>query len=214
MSSQREDTLVRVWRPGDAVLMRGIYRGKIRWAVPHRVVESTGERLVVFLHEGTHIKGPSNYGTTPHIPYPEQLTQGWDVVDRTWHTHHLLRIVPLDAAHEVNVFWTKDWHFVCWYVNLQQPARLHVLGYDTFDQQLDLVVAPDRSWRWKDEEEFDDLVAHGVLTGTEHARVRAEGLRVVEAIEAWQPPFSERWEEWRPPAEWTIPELPGGWDVV
>jgi Protein of unknown function (DUF402) len=200
--------------PGGAALMRGIYRGKIRWAVPHRVVEATDRRLVLFLREGTPIKGPSNYDAKPYMPYPEQLTRGWEVVDRTWHTHHLLRIVPLGAAHEVNLFWTADWSFVGWYVNLQQPARLHALGYDTFDQQLDIVVAPDRSWRWKDEEEFDDLVAYNVLSGTEHAAVRSEGLRLVDAIERWDPPFSEGWEEWRPPDGWTHADLPVGWDVV
>ena len=200
-----------MWRTGDAVLMRGIYRGKLRWAMPHRLVEAGDGRLVMFLRAGTAIKGPSNYAD---MPYAEQLTRGWDVIDREWHTHHVLRIVPLEGAHEVNVFWTEDWQHVCWYVNLQQPARLHELGYDTFDQQLDIVVGPDRSWEWKDEEEFDDLVLAGVLTGTEHARVRAEGLRMVDAIERWDAPFDEGWENWRPPAGWTHAELPEGWDVV
>lgn len=203
-----------MWRPGDAVLMRGLFRGKIRWAVPHRLVEATDNRLVLYLRPGTPIKGPSNYAATPYVPYPEQLTQGWDVVDREWHTHHLLRIVPFGVAHEVDVFWTEDWQFVCWYVNLQAPARLTPLGYDTFDQQLDIVVAPDRTWEWKDEEEFDDLVAYGVLTGTEHARVRAEGMRLADAIERWDAPFSEGWESWRPPVDWASAELPDGWEVV
>lgn len=198
-------------RAGETVLMRGVFRGKIRWAVPHRLVELTDERMVVFLRAGTAIKGPSNYAATPHVPYAEQLTRGWEVVDREWHTHHLLRIVPFGAAHEIDVFWTEDWHFVCWYVNLQEPARRTAIGFDTFDQQLDLVVAPDRSWEWKDEEEFDDLVGAGVLTGTQHARVRAEGERVIAAIEAWALPFSEGWENWRPPADWTHPVLPANW---
>ena len=200
-----------MWRTGDAVLQRGIFRGQIRWAVPHRLVELTDERAVMFLRAGTKLKGPSGYDTKP---YAEQLTGGWDVVDRVWHSHHVLRIVPFDAAHEVDVFWTEDWDFRCWYVNLQEQARPSALGWDTFDQQLDIVVRPDRTWEWKDEDEFDDLVVAGVLSGTEHARVRAEAERVLADIERWTRPFDEGWEDWRPPADWTHAELPEGWDVV
>ena len=34
-------------------------------------------------------------------------------------------------------------------------------------------------------------------------------LRVIED----GPERTVAWEDWRPPADWTVPELPGGWDA-
>ena len=41
--------------------------------------------------------------------------------------------------------------------------------------------------------------------------IRAEGERVVAMIERWDPPFSDRWETWRPDPAWSLPELPADW---
>jgi Protein of unknown function (DUF402) len=43
-----------------------------------------------------------------------------------------------------------------WYVNLQEPFRRTARGIDTMDSVLDIVVARDGAWRWKDAEELDD----------------------------------------------------------
>jgi predicted RNA-binding protein associated with RNAse of E/G family len=198
-------------RAGDTLLLRSVFRGRIRWATPHRLVEQTDGRVAMFLRVGTRGIRPSNYRAKP---YAEALLEDWECIEQPWHTHHVLRLTPFAAAHSVDLYWTEDWRFVCWYVNLQQPLRRTPLGFDTFDQQLDVVVAPDRRWEWKDVEEFDDLVVAGILSGTEHAAIRGEAERVVAQIEAWEPPFSEGWEDWRPPPEWTLPELATDWRAV
>jgi hypothetical protein len=194
-------------RPGDAVLLRGVFRERVRWATPHRLVELTDERVVAFLAVGTPGIRPDNYARKPYV---EQLLDGWNHVVGPWQTHHVLRVTPFAAAHSVDLFFSEDWHFVCWYVNLQEPLRATRLGFDTFDQQLDIVVAPDGRWEWKDEQEFEDLRGT-ILEPAAHDAVRAEGERVVRDIEAWRAPFDEGWEDWRPPAGWTVPELPEEW---
>ena len=48
--------------------------------------------------------------------------------------------------------WTPAWEFLGWYVNLEEPFRRTPLGFDVRDLQLDILVDPERKWRWKDSE--------------------------------------------------------------
>ena len=73
---------------------------------------------------------------------------------------------------------------------------------------LDLVVEPDGTWRWKDEDELAETVEVGRFTREQAAAVRAEGERAVEAIEARGWPFGEGWEDWAPDPGWPLPQLP------
>jgi len=61
------------------------------------------------------------------------------------------------------------------------------------------------------ENELADAVRVGVLTQQYADEIRAEGERVVAMIERWDPPFSDRWEAWRPDPAWSLPELPTDW---
>lgn len=80
------------------------------------------------------------------------------------------------------------------------------------DLVLDLVVAPDRSWRLKDEDDFQRAVCDGHLTAEAEDRARAEAERMIGVLAAGGPPFSEsEWLRWQPPADWTIPALPEDW---
>ena len=87
-------------------------------------------------------------------------------------------------------------------------------GVDIVDEDLDIVVSPDRAWRWKDEEEFRERLAlpeHYWVS--DEAAVRAEGERVIKEIEAGVFPFDGTWCDWQPPPTWAPPsELPVGWD--
>lgn len=77
---------------------------------------------------------------------------------------------------------------------------------DYVDDKLDLVVSPDGSVRWKDEDELDQAAAKGLL---DEADVRAEAERVLTAR-----PWPTGWEGWRPDPSWQAPALPDNWDVV
>ncbi len=130
-------------------------------------------------------------------------------MDFAWQKHHVLWLQRLDRPHSLGLFWNESWDFRGWYVNLQEPVRRSLLGFDTRDQALDITVAPDGTWAWKDEDHLAFLVEHGAFTAEEAAVIRAEGERVVEE---W--PFPTGWENWRPDPAWAVPTLPEGWDVV
>ncbi|GAC1527312.1 MAG: hypothetical protein NVS2B16_35390 [Chloroflexota bacterium] len=82
------------------------------------------------------------------------------------------------------------------------------------DLMLDLLVAPNRVWAWKDEDEFDALVSAGIIGAGEAARVWEEAGAVAHRVEVNEWPFSEPWHEWRPDPTWRPPELPPGWEAL
>jgi predicted RNA-binding protein associated with RNAse of E/G family len=98
--------------------------------------------------------------------------------------------------------------FVRWYVNFERPYVRTRIGIDTFDLLLDLLVEPDLSYRWKDEDEYAHGRRLGLVTQAEHRSVQRARERVVELIERRAEPFDERWQSWRPDPGWPQPRLP------
>lgn len=70
---------------------------------------------------------------------------------------------------------------------------------------LDILVEPDGTWRWKDEDEFAAAIEIGRFTLDEAAAIRAEGKRVIQRIESRAWPFDAGYEHWRPDPNWPIP---------
>jgi predicted RNA-binding protein associated with RNAse of E/G family len=98
-------------------------------------------------------------------------------------------------------------------VNLEIPRGRTEHTTDRSDGALDVVVAPDCSWRWKDEDEADAAVAAGRITAADLTRLRAEGERVIALAEAGAFPFDGTWTDFRPDPDWPAPVLPAGLDV-
>jgi predicted RNA-binding protein associated with RNAse of E/G family len=119
--------------------------------------------------------------------------------------------LPHGEPWSVWLFRRESGEFWGWYVNLEQPHRWHERGLDTRDNVLDVMVHADRSWQWKDQDELDEAVRQGFRTAEEAERIRADGRRVLELVEAWAPPFSDGWERWQPDPAWPRPELPTDW---
>ena len=190
-----------------SALFRSVYRGRVRWVMPHVIVDETPELAVLYVPPGTR-------GRRPHRPFiddPSQLhTLRWNHVEHIWTGSHALRLLRPGAAHCLYLFWAEDdWAFQGWYVNLQAPFRRTPCCFDTRDHALDVVVEPDGTWRWKDEEHLELATHLGAFTEEEATEIRAEGERV---IAAW--PFPTGWEGWRPGPAWPAPSLPDGWDAL
>jgi protein associated with RNAse G/E len=96
-----------------------------------------------------------------------------------------------------------------WYVNLQAPLHRTPLGFDTNDHTLDVLVAPDKTWRWKDEDQLADAVGVGIYTADVAAEIRAEAERVIANFETRLP---TGWETWQPDLDWPLLSLPAGWE--
>jgi uncharacterized protein len=177
----------------------------VRWALPHVLVEDGAERVALYAGPGFRGARPARFVDD----YIEQLATGaWDFEEHVWHTHHVLRLTPLARAHSMDLYWDEAWAFRGWYVNLQAPLVRSRFGFDTADHALDVVVRPNRSWRWKDEDHLAALVERGVYTPTEAAAIRAEGKSVIDRFDELLPTGCE---EWRPDPDWPEPTLPEDW---
>lgn len=197
--------------PGDPALLRNVWRGHIASAIPMTVVEDTDERVVLYLRQGTPIRWLEPYGGMP-----VWVDGGCRTVAKEWDDTNVVHVVPKGRAHSVYFMWeASTGNEICWYVNLQQPLRRTPMGWDTMDQELDVVAWPDLSeWWWKDEDKFAERVELGYLTRAEADAARREGEAVIADLEARRRPFDEHWRAWRPDPSWPIPTLPDDWHVL
>ncbi len=180
----------------DAV-WRDVHRGRIWRAQACRIVEESPRLIVLWFPAGCPAKIPARGLRIPG--------DRWELVD-TAPTRDSLSLSRPGRAHSIYVFWGDAGEFSHWYVNFEQPLRRSAVGFDTFDEKLDLIVRPDGSYEWKDEDELEQADAAGLLDAN---AVRAEATRV---LEEW--PFPTGWEDWRPDPAWPIPQLPVGWERV
>lgn len=207
----------RRWPTGTIVVQQEVWRGRLWSARPMPVVEDRGDSLALWCPRGTRWKTATTPPTRPRAPtraerFVLSLTRrDWVLADFTWDVSTLV-LVRAGDWHAVWVCWDDRGASRGWYVNLQQPFRRTERGLHTMDLMLDILVAPDRRWRWKDEDEFAALITAGLIDTAEAARVRDEARRVVARVEAHEPPFSEPWHAWRPDPSWSLPQLPADWD--
>lgn len=192
---------------GDQAFLRYVPLGRVFWALPGTIVEHDKRRVALWIAPGSPFKRPSQL----RVPIPQFAAGDWEPTDQTWFGGGVLMIHERGAAHSVWPRWDEHWAFGGWYVNLEDPWRESRFGFDSMDHALDIVVDTNRSWRWKDEEELEELVAVGLFTREKADAVRAEGERVIERIEAWTAPFDEGWETWLPDPDWPLPSIPNGW---
>lgn len=207
-----------MWTPGEVIVHQEIWGGRVWAARPLVVVEDTDERLLLWIPQGTRRKVPATPpGRVDPASRRERVIENlarkdWVHVDHVWDMDHLWLLRPGDW-HGLWVSWVGGRH-VGWYVNLQQPFTRTPLGIEAMDMLLDVVVEPDLTWRWKDEDEFVDLLDRGLVDAAVGERVRREGEIVIGRVERREAPFSEPWPEWRPDPAWPRPELPADWHLV
>ena len=193
-------------RPGDPVLLRSVYRGQVRFAIPQHFVAEDAGRLIFYRRPGSQGRSVQRNGDGKYL---DRWVRGDPTTAFVWARTHMLLLVRPGEAHSLELFWDESWSFLGWYVNLQSPLRRSPLGYDMTDWALDIWVEPDGRWRWKDEEDFAEARGLGVFDDEAAAAIRTEGERVIAA-----PPWPTGWEAWRPPGAWQPLALPDGWDVV
>ncbi len=204
------------WNSGDEIVLRYRRNRPADVIFPVRVIEDAPERVSLFLSEGAIFKGQATKDGRPlgrEIPFleRERLIQG--VCDKTWTRNQSLLMQQPKRAFAVWLFWNaSDWMFAGYYVNLQAPLVRTTVGFDTADYLLDIMVDPDLSWRWKDEDEFEDARAAGILTPDVCEATLAAATRAIADIEARHWPFDGSLIDWRPDPSWPIPVLPENWN--
>jgi uncharacterized protein len=203
-----------MWSCGDQIVLRYRTAGRLAWVGAVTVVEDSAECIAFYLAVGTPILQPVHLDGSPiprAIPYEERYRLEWRLGEGVWHSTARLFVVRPGAAHAFSAFWQgDDWTFLGWYVDLQAPYARTDDGFESEDYVLDLLIDPDGSWRWKDEDEFAAAQRVGRFSAEQASAIRAEGAAVVEAIESRRWPLDAGWEAWRPDPSWVVPRLPMG----
>jgi predicted RNA-binding protein associated with RNAse of E/G family len=207
--------------PGRPVLHRHFHRDRLAFVRQAWAVDDGDSGLRLWTPRGApmlSLAAGDGRGMRA-MPFREWVRQPARLVASRWDRgFHYLQLIRPGVAHAV--WWMFDDHgtFLSWYVNLEDPGVRwddgHAAGVDTVDHDLDIVVGPDRSWRWKDEDELTERLAfpEHYWVRDPHA-VRAEGERVIALIEAGAFPFDGSWCDFRPAPSWDgAADLLPGWD--
>ena len=202
------------FRPGQAVLSRGIdEHNRVISVIPEVVVRDDDELIALWRPLGVPTIKPELVHHEPGTPR-RWVDGNWYLSVGTWRWAELLVLVVPGERRATWVRWSADRTFQGWAVNLQSELIRTRLGFDIWDHQLDILVDPDRRWRYKDENELELSVELGRMTRDVANEVRAEARRAVDAIERNAAPFCDSWERWTPDPNWTQPGLVDDWADV
>lgn len=195
------------FEPGSPIVVRYLVGGRLWSAVPWTVVEDTPQRLKMVLAPGSLWRCPVGIDGNTHIR--AQAAPPWTFEERTWNGWCLSIGTP-GAGHVFESYGTDD-DFLGWKINLEAPKRRTAIGFDTTDHYLDVRIAPDRTWRWDDEDEMALAISLGIFTADQADRARREGEIALEALANNDPLFDELRV---PPPVLRPARVPDGWDAV
>lgn len=204
------------WAYGDLITLRWRRSQPANVLVPVRVVEDSRELTILFLA----VNSPMKVEATADGRVMERSLGTWferqnmtgGLADWRWTRNNTLMIQQPGSYVSAWLFWREGtWEFNGYYVNLQAPLARTEIGFDSADYMLDIVVRPDFSWEWKDEDEFAEAREHRVLPENLLDTIQAAGEAMIPVIESRSWPFDAGYESWRPDPSWDVPELPSNW---
>jgi hypothetical protein len=201
-------------RRGDVVVLRYVTTdGRIEICWPCRVVEDRDDLVALFIAAGS----PYKAGPKKTAAQKRRQSRTFLPPDEYVWRNDTLRLMLPGRSHSVSISWAVQngtRALLKYFVNMEEPFRRTAVGFDTQDHTLDIEVAPDLTWRWRDEQELANHVAEGFYTAELAAAARAEGELAMEAIRQREHACSRGWPEWAPPPEWGAPPFVAGWDTT
>jgi len=200
--------------PGQTIILREIWRGRVWSARPEIVVQDKYNLLALYMPPGTIWKQTRTLDGK-RVTTENRAQSKFLLRDEKWRDYYSLRLtIPL-ANYSVLIFWNvSDITLDVYYINLEDPFRRTVMGFDYLDQMLDVIIKPDlSSWYWKDEDELEEAITLGLVSQKRAVALRAEGEKAARWIQSGKSPFNE-WINWKPDSSWAVPVLPEGWDKI
>ncbi|GAA1682201.1 DUF402 domain-containing protein [Fodinicola feengrottensis] len=209
------------WESGSRVVVRHFRGREPHAALPTTVVTEDSTGLLLWLAGGTPVvrglladgRTVRDVGVVASALLPRSLRP------RQWRGTGILMLIPPAEDWSLWWFFRDDGSFMGWYGNLEDRQVRRVVDgvqyVDTADNALDVWFEPDRSWSWKDEDEFADLTGlPGYWTAAQAPHIRAAGERLITLAESGAPPFDGRWTDFRPDPSWPLPTLPPHWHAA
>ncbi len=212
---------MKYWKPGASVALRGIIEHRVWSAWSVIVVHDSDEETRLVLLPGAQCQYPDGYFRRKQgdfsrgTRWQEIRHQPWQHRQFTWAHSRFLIILHPNLYYAVFHIWRHETHeFTCYYVNFQLPYRRSHCGFDTFDLDLDIVVDPQLTWRWKDEDTYQAGMHEGGMHEAWVHEVEQAKPDVLAKIHHQQYPFDGTWVAWRPDVSWVPPCLPERWQAL
>ena len=206
-----------LWKPGDVITWRGIFRDRVWHAQTVIVVSDSFEELVVALLPGTECVAPEGYidGKNKSKRRWHFKEKPWNLQKYKWHTNRLLMLLEPEKYYSTMYFWNeKSSEFQCFYINFQLPFRRGARRIDTLDLDLDLIINPDLSHSWKDIDDYQQAIDHQVILPQWIRGIEDATKEVFNRVETRRYPFDGSWLDWKPDLGWSPPPLPENWDKI
>jgi predicted RNA-binding protein associated with RNAse of E/G family len=206
----------RLFPVGATAIVRGVFRGRPWYEQAVRILDSGSSSVTAARWPGAATREISFYAQSLRTGDPTlreaargALARGdWELVNSAWRWTGVVERVVSDCWFSVSRMFDSDGALLCWYVNFQRPPVWRPDGWDTSDLALDLVVDPDGTWRWKDEDEYAHYLRLGMITDAEHAAVQAAREEAVALVEAGGGMFAgNARQHWLPDPGWATPSL-------
>jgi protein associated with RNAse G/E len=209
--------MVDFWKPGDVIAWRGIYGNKVWHAQTVIIVKDTPEEIVMALLPGAECVAPEGYlnGKDSNKRRWNFKNKDWESQDYLWRTNRLLILLEPEKYYSTMYFWDDDSNeFLCYYINFQLPFQRSHCGIDTLDLDLDLIINPDFSFEWKDEDDYQKAIDNGVIIPEWTQEIEMAKEEVLDKLEKRQYPYDGSWLNWKIDPSWLPPKLPVNWDKI
>jgi hypothetical protein len=206
-----------MWNPGDVVTWRGIFNNRIWHVQPTIVINDSPDELILTLLPETECVAEASYpeGKKHGKRWWEFIDNDWTLKKYRWRTNRLLIILVPEAFYSTMLFWDDASNqFLCYYINFQVPFKRRQWGIDTLDLDLDIVIDPDFSFKWKDEEDYQKAIEHGLITPEWVQGIENAKPEIFDKLEKRLYPFDGSWLGWKPDPNWEPPKLPENWDKI
>ena len=206
------------YSPGEVIVLREIWFGKIWTARPMIVVQDDASLIALHIP----VKTTWKYPHSPHgdkVTAVERKNKTWILKDTLWTSDFsYIRLTIPGESYSVLLFRNdKNYKLPYWYINLEDPeAPMHrtKVGFDCTDQILDMVIDPGlKDWHWEDEDELQEAIEVGLISDEKAKLLYLKGEQIRDLIMSGNSIFNA-WENWHPDASWKVPILPEGWDVI
>ena len=203
---------MKLWGPGQGIVMREVWRNKVYSIYPVRVVQDSPTWIALCLpRQAIALYPHTREKVALRIPEDEWILDGG-----AWTGGDVLYLVQVGTGFKFGGSWDENHIFQGLKIDLIEPLRLTPLGFDYMDQLLDIIVSADHStWYRKDDDEVQEAQSRGLFTAEQVRELYQRGERALHMILNNESPFDRRWESWRPDPAWLVTfDLPQGWDRI
>ena len=210
------------WRNGESCALRGIVNGQVWLVQSVIVVRDKPEETILLLLPGAECAFPEGYWRWKRGGDRTQGTRWQDAREEhiplrvfAWERNRILIFLEPEKYYSTFLFWDHEAdQFSCYYINFQLPYRRSHCGFDTLDLDLDIVIDPSYSWKWKDLDDYHDGIREGGIRDEWVTGVKQARAEVFDRIHNRRYPLDGSWLSWRPDPTWTPPQMPEKWRAV